>query len=148
MWLELETATIDNPESSLIPLLNTVKFYVEHSPLTDEQRDILYYKIHKIPNSEIANIINKKYNTNHTLNYISTIYKQKICTEIASYVSFHYDEYLARNDQFRWKKCITCGKVKLKDPRNFVRKVRSSDGLANRCKECDKIYRDTKGGKA
>ena len=143
MWLELETATIDEPESSLLPLLNTVQFYIDHAQLTPEQRDILYYKIHKVPNSEIARLINDKYNINHTLNYISTIYKQKICTEIADYVSFHYDQYLARNDKFRWKKCICCGKLKLKDPRNFVRKARSSDGLANRCKECDKLYRTT-----
>ena len=141
MWLELETATIDEPESSLLPLLNTVQFYIDHAPLTPEQKDILYYKIHKVPNSEIARLINDKYNINHTLNYISTIYKQKICSEIADYVSFHYDQYLARNDKFRWKKCICCGKLKLKDPRNFVRKARSSDGLANRCKECDKLYR-------
>lgn len=142
MYLELETAELDDPESTLTPLLNTLHFYIDHAPLTEEQREILYYKIHRVPNNDIARIINTKYETNHTLNYISTIYKQRICSIIADYVVYHYGEYCSRYDPFRWKKCITCGKIKLKDPRNFVRKTRSSDGLANRCKECDKTYRD------
>ena len=32
-------------------------------------------------------------------------------------------------------------KIKLKDTREFMRKSRSSDGLSNRCKDCDKKNR-------
>lgn len=148
MYLELETAALDDPESSIIPLLDTLRFYIDHSSLSEEQKEILYYKMYRVPNVEIARIINDKYETNHSLNYISTIYKQIICPAVADYVRYHYREYECRNDRFSWKRCNCCGKLKLKDIRNFVRKARSCDGLANRCKECDKFYRgSTKGGK-
>jgi hypothetical protein len=32
----------------------------------------------------------------------------------------------------------------LRDPRNFVRKARSIDGLTGRCKKCDKMIREKK----
>lgn len=140
-WLELETQAEDDPESTLRPLLDTLDFYIQGAPLNEEQRDVLYYKIHRMPNIEIARIINQKYETSHSDNYISTMYKQKICKIIADYAALHYDEYLARTDRFKWKKCSYCGKEKLRDPRNFVRKTKSSDGLSGRCKECDKRAR-------
>ena len=43
-----------------------------------------------------------------------------------------------------FKKCICCGEVLLRDPKNFVRKSRAKDGFVNKCKRCDKRDREIK----
>ena len=43
-----------------------------------------------------------------------------------------------------FKKCTCCGTWLLRGPEIFVRKARSKDGLANRCKKCDKAERQRK----
>jgi hypothetical protein len=40
-----------------------------------------------------------------------------------------------------WKVCTKCGRELLRDSRNFVKKTKSSDGLTNKCKRCDKEER-------
>ena len=130
----------------------------------EQTKEILYLKIQKYTNEFIADYINRKYNKRHTPNYISTIFKGRICDDIAATAQLHYDTFMARNNKLAFKTCTTCGvtigytvKVpkwaiaykfpaeevitKLKDIRNFVRKSRSSDGISSRCKECDKVER-------
>ena len=143
-YLELETASLSDPESTLVSFLATFQFYMERAKLTPEQLDILQYKIKKYPNQTISEIINKKYLKNHTPNYISTIYKKGICVAISEYAILHYDEFCARKDPTKWKQCKCCKEIKLKDPRNFVRKSRSSDQFSTQCKVCDKNIRDGK----
>ena len=43
-----------------------------------------------------------------------------------------------------FKKCVRCGDMVLKDASFFMRKSRSSDGFASRCKFCE---REIRGGK-
>jgi hypothetical protein len=43
-----------------------------------------------------------------------------------------------------FKECAECKKILLLDADNFVRKSRSKDGFANRCKACDKKERQRK----
>ena len=95
----------------------------------------------KIQNESIRSRVNSKFGTTYSANYISTIWKQKICDEVAEAARLHYDYYINRNNTFAWKKCNQCGELKLKDTREFMRKSRSSDGFANRCKMCDKENR-------
>jgi hypothetical protein len=88
--------------------------------------------------------VNKKYNKSYTANYISTIFRQKIIPHINETVSLHAKiiENLSFPENF--KKCNGCGKVLLIDSQNFVRKSRSKDGFATRCKNCDKDERKKK----
>lgn len=54
------------------------------------------------------------------------------------------DRFAARDDLSKWKRCNTCGYLKLRDEREFVKKNTNKDGLSNRCKACDKDIRDAK----
>lgn len=130
--------------SNLNKLLDTLKYYIEMTDLTEAQREILDLKINKVKNQDIADIINKKYDKSYTANYISTIFRQKIIPRINETAEFHAKiiENLSFPENF--KKCTGCGKVLLIDPDKFVRKSRSKDGFSTRCKICDRNDRQKK----
>lgn len=130
--------------SNLSKLLDTLKYYIEMTDLTEAQREILDLKINKTKNQDIADQINKKYGKSYTANYISTIFRQKIIPRINETAEFHAKiiENLSFPENF--KKCTGCGKVLLIDPDKFVRKSRSKDGFATRCKICDRNDRQKK----
>ena len=138
---DLRISADNKPESTISFLLDTLDFYIEKANLSESKKTILEYKKNKIQNESIKKKLEKDFGLTHSANYISTIWKQKICKEIADAAQLHYDYYLNRDKPFAWKKCNQCGQIKLKDTREFMRKSRSSDGLASRCKECDKINR-------
>ena len=130
--------------SNLSKLLDTLKYYIEMTDLTEAQREILDLKINKIKNQDIADVVNKKYGKSYTANYISTIFRQKIIPRINETATFHAKiiENLSFPENF--KKCNGCGKILLIDPEKFVRKSRSKDGFATRCKICDRLDRQNK----
>lgn len=142
---ELEEEIDDLPlESNLKKLLDTLKYYVELTDLTEAQREILDLKIDKMKNQDIADIINKKYGKSYTANYISTIFRQKVIPRINEAAQFH--ALIVENMCFEenFKKCNGCGKILLADAHNFVRKSRSKDGFSTRCKNCDRADRQKK----
>lgn len=130
--------------SNLSKLLDTLKYYIQMTDLTEAQREILDLKINKTKNQDIADLINKKYNKSYTANYISTIFRQKIIPRINETAEFHAKviENLSFPENF--KKCTGCGKTLLIDPEKFVRKSRSKDGFSTRCKICDRNDRQKK----
>lgn len=137
----LDTLPVD---STLRQLLSTLQYYINLTDLTEAQREILDLKINKTKNLDIATAINKKYNKSYTANYISTIFRQKIIPRINETAAFHAKiiENLTFSENF--KKCGGCGKILLLDADNFVRKSRSKDGFATRCKICDRNDRQKK----
>ena len=143
-WEDLVTSAANDPESTVPQILDTLNFYRDGANLTDKQNFILDQKIQRVPNEIIAKEVNQKFNSTHTSNYISTLYKQTICGLISDYARLHYDEFCARRQGDQWKKCRTCGKLLLLDSRNFVRNNRIGDKFSNQCKVCDKEKRDLK----
>ena len=69
----------------------------------------------------------------HKENYISTIWK-KTLSLIRAAVELNYDEWLCKDYEKAWKVCSRCKRELLRDPRNFVRKAKSNDGLVSCCK--------------
>lgn len=140
---------IDNPqlEDTLKNFYETFIFYMKNADLTDCQREILDLKIRHVKNADIAEYINKKYNKSYTVNYISTIFRQKIIKKISECVTYHQEIVLNLPFPEEFKQCSCCKKYYLRDPRNFVKKTRAKDGYTGRCKNCDKIQRQIKGGK-
>ena len=130
--------------SNLGKLLDTLKYYISLTDLTEAQQEILDLKINKTKNQDIADYINKKYNKSYTANYISTIFRQKIIPRINETAEFHAKviENLSFPENF--KKCTGCGKTLLIDADKFVRKSRSKDGFSTRCKICDRNDRQKK----
>lgn len=143
----LETDAHLDVESTAAAIIETLNFYRGRANLNDEQKRILELKIRHISNQRICEIITKEFGATHSANYISTIYKQKICHKIADAAILHYDYYLNREIATAWKKCTHCGEFKLRDTREYMRRARSSDGLSSICKNCDKKRRlDKKRG--
>ena len=149
LYYDLEDETFKKElESETDSLLNTLKFYIKKANLSDIHREILELKIQKKRNQDISSYINQKYNKSYTSNYISTIFRQKIIREINEAAQYH--EELISDIFFpeNFKKCNDCGEILLCSTHNFVKKSRSKDGYANRCKRCDKKIREqAKNGK-
>ena len=138
----MSEALSGNPDSNARNLLNTLNFYVEGAELRPEHADIFKLKLDGRSNAQIADIINEIYGKSHTQNYISTLYRKTICPQIAAFAQYHWDTYRWRRFPMKWKICNRCGQRYLRDERNFVRKSRNWDGVANRCKKCDKLIRE------
>ena len=139
---ELNDAALEaSMESNLSSLLRTLQFYIDHADLTDIQREILAMKLSKKKNTDIAWDINHKYNKTYTPNYISTIFRQRIIPKINEAATMHKE--IISNIFFpeNFKKCSTCGIVKLRCPENYTRKSRANDGFSSRCKCCEKKAR-------
>lgn len=125
-------------------LIKTLEYYIKEAELTDVQREILDLKIKKEKNQDIAFYINKKYGKTYTVNYISTIFRQKIIPAINNAASYHRQIIRSLPFDEEFKVCTKCGRRLLRDPINFVRKSRAKDGLSNHCKACDKRDREEK----
>lgn len=119
-------------------LYQIFNYYVNEAGLTDSQKDLLSRKLRGETNTCIAAALNETYGSNYTDNYISTIYRKKIIPQIAQTARIHRD--LLENLFFpeNWKICTGCGRTLLRNNDFFVKKSRASDGLAGRCKSCDK----------
>ncbi len=143
-YSELSAAALNNPESLLGDIIETLDFYIEFADLDDEKTLILEDKIQKKPVIQIQKDLKEKLNIEHSPNYISTIYTQKVCGAIAEATKLHYDMYMNREYPSMWKKCNQCGEVKFLDSRVFMRKSRSSDGYNSKCKKCCKENRQKK----
>lgn len=131
-------------DSTLRQLIDTLKYYIDLTDLTEAQREILHLKINKIKNAEIASQINQKFNKSYTANYISTIFRQKIIPRINESAVLHARVIENLSFEENFKKCSSCGKILLLDAENFVRKSRSKDGFATCCKICDREARQRK----
>ena len=128
------------PDSPLHNLLWTLDFYIQKARLSDQQMLIIRDKKLRIPNKEIAQHLQEELGIYHQENYISTIWNKSIKLIIEA-VELNYDEFLCRNYDKAWKTCSRCKKELLRDPRNFVKKTKASDGLTGRCKCCDREVR-------
>lgn len=130
--------------SNLEALLSTLRFYIEQAELSELQREILEMKLKKVKNQDIAIEINKKYDKSYTVNYISTIFRQRIIPKINAAAAYHENVLGKIYFEEEFKQCPDCGITYLIDADNFVRRGRSKDGFATRCKRCDKLRRELK----
>lgn len=146
-YWDIKGAVEKIPDSPLHNLLWTLDFYIEKANLNEQQRLIVEDKKMRFLNKDIAKHLMNKLGVYHQENYISTIWN-KITQQIADAAQLNYDEWLCKDYDKAWKICNTCGKELLRDPRNFVRKAKASDGLTSRCKCCDKIMRQTNKGES
>ena len=133
-----------NIYNSIQFLLNTINFYIKNSNLTPPQKEILKLKIQKIDNNKISSQINHTFNKTYNPNYISTIYKQKIIKKICEAACHHRETYEQIFFPENFKKCGICGQFFLKEPYNFTRKSRATDGFSSNCKKCEKEKKEKK----
>lgn len=144
---ELKQLTYEQLNSDLKYLIWELEDYIDQADLSEARRYILIRKIDKTTNEYIREELQEKFGLNYSDNYISTIYTKMICGQIAKTAQLARDAWEARNDPSKFKVCSTCGKTLLRDIRNFTQKQNSRDGLAARCKICDREKRKEKKAK-
>lgn len=130
-------------------IVDTLDFYGKLADLSESRRLIWELKCQQFSNTAIRETVNKRFGKSYNDNYISTLFKQNICADIAATARLHADYFLNRANDSVWKVCSHCGQRKLRDTREFMRKAKSSDGLAARCKKCEsKVRAERKAAKA
>lgn len=99
--------------------------------------DLLIYKIDGKQNIEIQQLLNKSHGIKHSVEYISSLWRNKIPKLLAEQAQ---EDYLLWYYTFqvkgKWKRCSRCGEIKLAHNRFFSKNKTSRDGYYSICKAC------------
>lgn len=98
---------------------------------------LLIYKIDGKSNAEIQELLNNEFGITYTVEYLSSLWRNKIPKMIAEkakedYLIWHY----TYKEYGKWKRCSRCGEVKLAHNRFFSKNNTSKDGFYSICKQC------------
>ena len=106
---------------------------------------IVELKIDKVQNVEIQETIQLEFGIKHSLEYISSLWRNKIPKLIASAAEDQFlDWYYFNEEKGKYKKCSKCGQIKLAHNKYFSKNKTSKDGFYSICKCC----RNSKGKNA
>ena len=98
---------------------------------------IVEYKIDGMQNIDIQEAIQQEFGIKHSLEYISSLWRKKIPSLIASAAEDSYlDWYYLNEEKGKYKKCSRCGEVKLAHNKYFSKNKTSKDGFYSICKAC------------
>lgn len=100
-------------------------------------REIVQCKIDELQNIEIQSILEEKFNNPYSLEYISSLWRKKIPSLLAStaeddLLNWHY----LTIEKGKYKKCSRCGQIKLAHNKYFSKNKTSKDGWYSICKSC------------
>ena len=99
--------------------------------------DLLIYKIDGKQNAEIQELLDKDWGIKHSIEYISSLWRNKIPKLIAEQAKEDYIMwYYTTQERGQWKKCSRCGQIKLAHNRFFSKNKTSKDGFYSICKDC------------
>ena len=98
---------------------------------------IVEYKIDKMPNLDIQEAIQVEFGIKHSIEYISSLWRNKIPKLIAETATDEWLEYhYTFEEKGRFKKCSRCGQIKIAHNRYFSKNKTSRDGFYSICKCC------------
>ena len=98
---------------------------------------IVEYKIDGLQNIDIQEKIQMEFGIKHSLEYISSLWRNKIPKLIASEAEDRLlDWYFLNEMKGKYKKCSRCGQVKLAHNKYFSKNKTSKDGFYSICKCC------------
>lgn len=99
--------------------------------------DLVIYKIDGKSNLEIQEKLKDDYGVKHSVEYISSLQRNKIPKMIADKAAEDQLIYHFTNEEYGlWKKCSRCGQIKLGHNRFFSKNNTSKDGWYSICKAC------------
>lgn len=99
--------------------------------------ELLIMKIDGCTNLEIQAALEEQFNIKHSIEYISSLWRNKIPKMIAETAQNQYlNWYYTTQAYGKWKKCTRCGEVKLAHNRFFSKNKSSKDGWYSLCKCC------------
>ena len=103
---------------------------------------IVELKIDKVQNLGIQEAIQLEFGIKHSLEYISSLWRNKIPKLIASAAEDQFlDWYYFNEEKGKYKKCSRCGQIKLAHNKYFSKNKTNKDGFYSICKCC----RNSKG---
>lgn len=98
---------------------------------------ILEKKIDGIGNAEIKEGLSKYFGVEHTQEYISSLYRNKIPSAISKLATDRWlDDVYMNRLKGTYKRCSRCGEIKLANNRNFSINRTSSSKFYSICKKC------------
>lgn len=101
---------------------------------------IVEYKIDGMQNIDIQEAIQQEFGIKHSLEYISSLWRKKIPSLIASAAEDEYlDWYFTTQEKGEYKRCSRCGQIKLANNKNFSINKTSKDGWYSICKKCRSV---------
>ena len=88
-------------------------------------------------NVEVSELLYEKHGIKHSVEYISSLWRNKIPKLIVEeaeneYLIWHY----TFEEKGHWKRCSRCGQIKLGHNHFFSKNKTSKDGWYSICKEC------------
>ena len=105
--------------------------------------DLLVYKIDGKTNIEIQDLLLRDHNIKHSVEYISSLWRNKIPKLLAEQAQedallYYYTEI----EKGQWKRCSRCGEIKLAHNKFFSKNKSSKDGWYSICKCCRNKKKD------
>ena len=98
---------------------------------------LLIYKIDGKSNLEIQDLLKKEHGIRHSVEYISSLWRNKIPKLIAEQAEIDFLHwYYLEKEKGKWKKCSRCGEIKLAHNKFFSKNNTSKDKFYSICKEC------------
>ena len=99
--------------------------------------DLVIYKIDGKQNIEIQELLFEKYGIKHSVEYISSLWRNKIPKLIVEQATNDYLVwYFTFKEKGKWKKCSRCGQIKLAHNNFFSKNKTSKDHFYSICKCC------------
>lgn len=103
-----------------------------------EMYDILVWKVDGLSNDEIGEMVRRKYGSDHSNQYISTIWRQQIPRLVADEAKRLYIWWWYKTSgRGIWKSCSRCGRSMPAHPMYFSRN--GGGALYSVCKDCRKV---------
>ena len=88
-------------------------------------------------NIEIQKLLEYKYGMTHSIEYLSSLWRNKIPKLIAEEAKKEYlTWYYSHIETGKWKRCSKCGELKLAHNKFFSKNKTSKDGFYSICKDC------------
>lgn len=112
--------------------------YREWAGLTPVQSDVLDCKLRGLPNSEIAKLVNARYNKTYSTNYISVVYAKQVLPSLAAAAKAHEEAFELLDQPKEWRHCSKCGALHPLIPFFWTRRGKGFVGV---CKDCERKKR-------
>ena len=98
---------------------------------------LVTYKIDGLQNVDIQQRLQEEFGIKHSLEYISSLWRNKIPKLIASVAEDQYlDDHYLNVEKGKYKKCSRCGQIKLAHNKYFSKNKTSKDGFYSICQSC------------
>ena len=98
---------------------------------------IVECKIDGLQNIQIQEILEEEFGVKHSIEYISSLWRNKIPKLIASEAEDRIlDWYYLNEEKGKYKRCSRCGEIKLAHNKYFSKNKTSKDGFYSICKKC------------